>query len=51
MLEQAGARSAWRYSGGSIQFHHSPTKRCNSLAELIGNVAPVWASVVCRLGV
>ena len=34
VLEQAGARSAWRYSGGSIQFHHSPTKRCNSVGGI-----------------
>ena len=26
-------------------------KRCNSLGEMIGPVAPPWASVLCRLGV
>ena len=36
-------------SYGSIRNMHF--KRCNSLGELIGPVAPPWASVLCRLGV
>ena len=37
--------------GAAVRIRSMHIKRCNSLGEMIGPVAPPWASVLCRLGV
>eukprot|EP00964_Phaeocystis_antarctica_P003611 scaffold1948_cov62-Phaeocystis_antarctica.AAC.6 len=43
--------SPYQLGSSTLAIRSMHIKRCNSLGEMIGPVAPPWASVLCRLGV